>query len=229
MIISVDGYAGCGKSTIARDLASALGFMHVDSGAMYRAVSYYFLKRLIDLSDRNAVLKALDQIHLELKYNDNESQVWLGGKYLKTELRSREVNAIVSPVSAQSDVRKKLVEIQRASSLEWDIVMDGRDIGTVVFPNADVKIFVIASIEERTERRWKELKEKGIEMSYDSVLQNLLERDDMDTSREDSPLRKAEDAITIDTTHHSRQSQLDAALEIIFQKFPELKKHYYSK
>jgi cytidylate kinase len=212
--IAIDGYAGCGKSTLAKALAKALNYTFIDSGAMYRAVAYYCLEHaLISLNeelDQEQLLQHLDQISIEL---DSDQKVWLNNQDITEVIRSPKVAAIVSSVAAIKEVRVKLVELQRQMSIGGGIVMDGRDIGTVVFPNAALKIFVTASIEVRTQRRLAELEAKGEQTDAQSVAQNLLQRDHLDSTRKESPLAQASDAIVLDTTELSREAQLAWALE----------------
>lgn len=206
--IAIDGYSSCGKSTLAKELAAQLDYIFVDSGAMYRAVSFHFLNNNVDLSNSEMVSSSLKSIKLSFNKKNGEQRVLLNNIELKDELRSMAVNKIVSPVAELSIVRRKLVQIQQELGKNGGIVMDGRDIGTVVFPHAELKVFVTASIEERTRRRVRELQQMGRHTSEQDVLDNLLERDRIDSSRKDSPLRKAEDAILIDNTNLSKEEQL---------------------
>jgi cytidylate kinase len=205
IIVAVDGYSSTGKSTLAKKLAKKLGFIYIDTGAMYRAVSIYAMKNGFiengDL-DKEALISKLKEINLDFHYNSKLefSEMFLNGINVEKEIRSIEVSNVVSKVAAVSEVRKKLVDQQRKMAVNKSIVMDGRDIGTVVFPKADMKIFMIATAEKRAQRRFKEMKDKGIEISYDAVLQNVNERDLADTTRKDSPLIKAMDAVEIDNS-----------------------------
>jgi cytidylate kinase len=211
--IAIDGYAACGKSTLAKALAKALDYTFIDSGAMYRAVAFYCLEHaIISLNgelDQVKLLQHLDQISIQL---DSDQKVWLNNQDITEVIRSPKVAAIVSKVAAIKEVRVKLVELQRQMSIGGGIVMDGRDIGTVVFPDAELKIFVTASIQIRTQRRLDELTAKGEAIAAAEVEQNLLSRDEQDSTRAESPLKQAEDAVVLDTTDLSREQQLQWAL-----------------
>ncbi|MEM6734845.1 MAG: (d)CMP kinase [Bacteroidota bacterium] len=204
IIIALDGYSGTGKSSTARMASQALSYSYIDSGAMYRAVTFYFLKEKIDIIDDEQVKDALALC--EVRFNKNE--IFLNGANIENEIRSMEVNQFVSDVSTISLVRKKLVEQQREISKNKGVVMDGRDIGTVVFPKAELKLFMIAEIDARVKRRKKQLAEKGIIESEEVIKQNLLRRDQIDTTREDSPLRQAKDAVVVDTSHLTLDDQV---------------------
>lgn len=211
--IAIDGYAGCGKSTLAKALAKALNYTFIDSGAMYRAVAFYCLEEGFiaanEMLDEVQLLQHLDHISIHL---GQDQRVWLNKKDITDVIRSPKVAAIVSTIAAVKEVRVKLVELQRQMSVDGGIVMDGRDIGTVVFPNAELKIFVTASLEVRTQRRLDELKAKGEVIDELSVAQNLKSRDYQDSTRAESPLRQAADAIVLDTSALSREEQLAWAL-----------------
>ena len=211
--IAIDGYAGCGKSTLAKALAKALQYTFIDSGAMYRAVAFYCLAHGLisedDEIDSTQLLKQLDQISIILS---PDQKVWLNNQDITEIIRSPKVAGVVSKVAAIKAVRTKLVELQRQMSVGGGIVMDGRDIGTVVFPNAELKIFVTASIEVRTQRRLAELKTKGEDIDQEAVQHNLLDRDHQDSTRAESPLKQATDAVVLDTSALSREEQLDWAL-----------------
>jgi cytidylate kinase len=211
--IAIDGYAGCGKSTLAKALAKALNYTFIDSGAMYRAVAFYCLEEGFiaanEMLDEVHLLQDLDQISIHL---GQDQRVWLNKKDITDVIRSPKVAAIVSTIAAVKEVRVKLVELQRQMSADGGIVMDGRDIGTVVFPNAELKIFVTASLEVRTQRRLDELKAKGEVIDQIAVSQNLRSRDHQDSTRAESPLRQAADAIVLDTSALSREEQLAWAL-----------------
>lgn len=218
--IAVDGYASCGKSTLARDLARALGYLFIDSGAMYRAVTYYFITHQIDLHQPPQIEEALNDIQITFQLNPsyNQAQTFLNGQNIEAQIRDKAVSDFVSEVSSLEKVRTFLVRQQQAMGQQKGVVMDGRDIGTVVFPDAELKLFVTANIDVRTQRRYAELQAKGIPSTYEEVKQNLLERDRIDSTREINPLRQAEDAIVIDTTHHTKDSQLQAVLNLIKDK-----------
>jgi cytidylate kinase len=211
--IAIDGYAGCGKSTLAKALAKALNYTFIDSGAMYRAVAFYCLEQGFisdqDEIDSTQLLQQLDQISINLS---PDQKVRLNNKDITEVIRSPKVAGVVSKVAAIKGVRTKLVELQRQMSIGGGIVMDGRDIGTVVFPNAELKIFVTASIEVRTQRRLAELKAKDEDIDQVSVQQNLIDRDHQDSTRSESPLKQASDAVILDTSELSREEQLNWAL-----------------
>jgi len=212
MTIAIDGYSSCGKSTLARDLAETLGFIYVDSGAMYRAVTLYFLENEINYESADAVLEALPDIRIDFNTVDGDVHTFLNGRDVERPIRALRVSGHVSPVAAIPAVRRALVAQQRALAGTRDIVMDGRDIGTVVFPDAEVKFFVTASLEERVRRRQLQLESSGIIVSEEEVSNSITSRDAIDTTREDSPLLKADDAIELDTTELTREQQLDIAL-----------------
>jgi cytidylate kinase len=217
IIIAIDGFSACGKSTLARDLSHELQAIYIDSGAMYRAVTYYFLKNNIDLSSHKAVIEAVDKIHVHFERVNHHSEIYLSGGNVESKIRTQEVTEKVSEVAALSPVRKKMVQLQREYARDDSVVMDGRDIGTVVFPNADVKLFITADTHVRTDRRFLELKEKGQKVTKKEVRDNLKERDHIDSTRADSPLRKAPDAILIDNTQLTRKDQLEVAMKHILK------------
>ena len=210
LIVAIDGYSSCGKSTIAKDLAKELGYAFIDSGAMYRAVSYYFIENNIKATSKpenlNEILKG---IHIHFANVDGINTIFLNDKALTSEIRSKAVSSIVSEVAAMSEVRAKLVALQQSYGATGGLVMDGRDIGTVVFPDADLKFFVTADIDVRSQRRFDEVKNTVNAITLDQVKENLSHRDHIDSTREDSPLTQAPDATIIDTTHHTRESQVE--------------------
>lgn len=212
MIIAIDGHSSCGKSTIAKGIAKQLGFIYVDTGAMYRAVTFFCLQNgIINNSEINekVLLENLDKIDITFKFNENHTQnTFVNGLNVETEIRGLEVANWVSPVSKIAFVRQKLVAIQREYGNKGNIVMDGRDIGTVVFPNAEYKFFVTASSQIRAQRRFDELQAKGEQVTFNDVLQNIEERDFQDTNRTESPLHQAKDAILVDTSNMTREEQL---------------------
>lgn len=212
MIIAIDGHSSCGKSTIAKGIAKQLGFIYVDTGAMYRAVTFFCLQNgIINNSEINekVLLENLDKIDITFKFNENQTQnTFVNGLNVETEIRGLEVANWVSPVSKIAFVRQKLVAMQREYGNKGNIVMDGRDIGTVVFPNAEYKFFVTASSQIRAQRRFDELQAKGEHVTFNDVLQNIEERDFQDTNRTESPLRQAKDAILVDTSNMTREEQL---------------------
>ena len=215
MIIAIDGYSSCGKSTMAKALAKQLSFVYVDSGAMYREVTHYFLKHDVVLSSESEVANALRKINIDFVYIDGKNTCILNGENVEVEIRSMRISNNVSEVAAIGAVREELVSLQRSIAKSKSIVMDGRDIGTVVFPDADIKFFVTADKQVRTKRRYQELIAAGKEVTMREVEQNLEHRDHIDTTREISPLRKAEDAIVIDNTCLSREEQLALAIKYI--------------
>lgn len=205
IIIAVDGYSSTGKSTLAKHLAREIGYVYVDTGAMYRAVTLFAMRRgLISTGhfDSQGLIAALDQVHLEFRFNPQlgYSEMYLDGENVEKQIRSIEVSNLVSQVARVSKVREKLVEQQKRMAVNKGIVMDGRDIGTVVFPDAELKIFMTASPEKRARRRYKEMQDNGLKVSFASVLKNVTDRDQIDTTRKDSPLVKAEDAVVIDNS-----------------------------
>ncbi|MDC7997764.1 (d)CMP kinase [Gilvibacter sediminis] len=218
--IAIDGYSSTGKSTVAKQLADYLGYIYVDTGAMYRSITLYALNEgIIKGEDLNkeALIAALPQIEVAFSYDSDSgtSQVLLNGERVGSTIRTLEVSEHVSPVAAIPEVRKKLVAIQHQMGKEGGIVMDGRDIGTVVFPNAELKIFMTADAAERAKRRYLELKNRGDNITYDEVYENVTERDRIDTTRADSPLVKAADAIEIDNTETNLEDQFHTILQLV--------------
>lgn len=204
IIIAIDGFSSSGKSTMARRLAKTIGYRYIDSGAMYRAVTLYAMRH--DLINPDGSVKAdglqnaLPDIHIDFKVGNDGQLTTLNGEIVETEIRSLEVSSHVSPVAAIPAVRHALVKMQREMGESRGIVMDGRDIGTVVFPDAEMKVFCNATPERRAERRFRELSEKGVTVSYDDVLANVMERDHIDMTRDESPLRCADDAVKLDNS-----------------------------
>lgn len=214
IIIAIDGHSSCGKSTVAKDLAKALSIAYVDTGAMYRSVTLYALRHgLISngVVDEAALEAALPEIHITFAFNaqQKKNETFLNGESVEAEIRAMEVSSNVSLVSTIGKIRRKLVEWQREMGAETSLVMDGRDIGTVVFPNADLKIFMTASDEVRAQRRYDELTAKGEKVDYDEILNNVRERDRIDSTRAESPLRQAEDALLLDNSHMTMAEQFD--------------------
>ena len=205
IIIAIDGFSSTGKSTIAKHLASELNYLYVDTGAMYRAVTYYAMQHgyvTKDHFDSEGLIADLKNIKLQFVYNSELrfSEICLNEKNVEREIRTMEVSKLVSKVSTISEVRKKLVEQQQEMGLEKGLVMDGRDIGTIVFPEAELKLFMTASPVKRATRRYKELLDKGHKVNYEEVLENVQQRDLIDSTREDSPLVKADDAVEFDNS-----------------------------
>lgn len=213
-IVTVDGPAGSGKSTIAKIIAKKYGFTYLDTGAMYRMIALYALENNVDLEDTKSIENMLDNTKLDIV----GTQFFLNGRDVSEEIRTPRVSAIVSPVAAIKEVRVKLVDLQREISFGKRIILDGRDIGTVVFPKADVKIFLVASAEERAKRRLKEYEEKNLEADYESVLASIKERDHIDSTRKESPLLKAEDAHEIDSSKMSIDEVVEAISKYIDEK-----------
>ncbi len=214
IIVAIDGLSSCGKSTLAKALAKSLHYAYLDSGAMYRAVTLYFLENNIDYENPEAVAEALKDIEIRFERINGQNRTFLNGRDVEHEIREMMVNDHVSPVSAISAVRRAMVAQQQAMGKRRDIVADGRDIGTVVFPDAELKIFLTADADVRTSRRHLELASKGIDADWEDVQRNLLERDRIDSGRADSPLRKADDAVVIDNTLLSEEQQLEKALAL---------------
>ena len=214
IVVAIDGYSSCGKSTLAKALAKKLGFIYIDSGAMYRAVTLYFLRNNVDLTNHDAVIDALQHIELNFHSKDYESHITLNGEEVSDEIRLMPVSEAVSPVSAIKEVRKEMVKQQQRMGKSKNIVMDGRDIGTAVFPDAQIKFFMTADPKVRAERRYKEMVAKGDNsITLEEVFENLAHRDYADTTREESPLTRAEDAIVLDNTDITQEEQLAFAIE----------------
>lgn len=214
LVVAIDGYSSCGKSTLAKALAKKLGFIYIDSGAMYRAVTLYFLKNQIDINNIEAVKQALEKIELNFHSRDYQSHILLNGEEVSEEIRLMYVSEAVSPVSAIKEVRHDMVKQQQRMGKSKNIVMDGRDIGTAVFPDAQIKFFMTADPKVRAERRFRELQSKGdAETTLEDVFENLAHRDYADTTRAESPLTRAEDAIVLDNTNLTEEEQLKFALD----------------
>ena len=212
VVVAIDGYSSCGKSTLAKALAKSLHFVYVDSGAMYRAVALYFLRNQTDLKDGTQVSEALKKIHLNFHARDYETHITLNDEDVSGEIRQMPVSETVSAVSAIHDVRKEMVKQQQRMGRSKNIVMDGRDIGTAVFPDATVKFFMTADPITRAERRYKELSPKNPDITLEEVFENIARRDYQDTTRKESPLVRAEDAIVLDNTDLTPDEQLMFAL-----------------
>ena len=219
IVIAIDGYSACGKSTTAKQVAAILGYRYIDTGAMYRAVTLYFLEHHISLTNPNEIVRALQQINITFKVNSkNVSETYLNGLNVENDIRKMKISENVSQVSAIKDVRTFLVDQQRRMGKEKGVVMDGRDIGTIVFPNADLKVFMTADILVRAFRRQHELLLRYNMVDLDEVIDNLIQRDKIDTSRQESPLKQAEDALVIDTTHITIDEQVDEVVRLAFSK-----------
>lgn len=219
MNIAIDGPAGAGKSTIAKRLAKKLGFIYVDTGAMYRAMAYYFLQHNIDAKDENAIAAACPDVDVTITYENGEQQVLLNGENVNGVIRNEEVGNMASSTSVYPVVRKKLVELQRQLAKSADVIMDGRDIGTCVLPDAQVKIYLTASSATRAKRRYDELTEKGVSCDLAEIEKDIVDRDYRDMHRETSPLRQAEDAVLVD----SSEMNIDEVVDAIYQVYSEAK------
>ena len=198
--IAIDGPAGAGKSTIAKQLAKELSFIYVDTGAMYRSMALYFMRNGIAKEDEAAISDACKTVEVSIAYENGEQQVLLNGENVSKEIRKEEVGKMASATSVYKEVRKKLVELQQKLAADKDVIMDGRDIGTCVLPNAQVKIYLTASVETRAERRYQELQEKGAACDLEVIKKDIADRDYQDMHREISPLKQAEDAILVDSS-----------------------------
>jgi len=222
IIIAIDGHSSCGKSTLSKQLALKLQYNYVDSGSMYRAVTLYALRNNLihnGIVDKEKLISQLDHIAISFKYNPEEqkSDTYLNGENIEQEIRGLEVSSNVSPVAVIKEVRQSMVKIQKSLGEERGIVMDGRDIGTVVYPDAELKIFMTASPVVRAQRRLDELTAKGMDVSFEEILKNVEERDFIDQNREESPLRKASDAIVLDNGNMTREEQLEWVLSKVNQ------------
>lgn len=212
LIVAIDGYSSCGKSTLAKALAKKLHFIYVDSGAMYRAVTLYFLRNNTDLNNHDLIIDALEHIDLNFHSRDYQSHILLNGEEVSDEIRQMPVSENVSTIASIREVRKAMVRKQQKMGKSKNMVMDGRDIGTTVFPEAQVKLFMTADPKIRAERRYNELIAKGEHVSLEDIFENIAHRDFQDTTREESPLVRAEDAIILDNTNLTEMEQLDFAL-----------------
>jgi len=218
--IAIDGFSSTGKSTLAKQIAAKLGYVYVDTGAMYRAVTFFAMQNgyiNAESFDKQSLINSLPFIKLHFEFNPNLGfgEMYLNDVNVESEIRTIEVSGFVSKVAEVSEVRSKLVEQQQQMGAGQGIVMDGRDIGTVVFPDAELKIFMTASAQTRAQRRFDELQQKGQDVSFEAVLQNVEQRDHIDTHRDDSPLRKAENAIEIDNSHLTRDEQFEQVLSLV--------------
>lgn len=224
IIIAIDGYSACGKSSTAKEVASRLGFTYVDSGAMYRAVTLYFLDNLVSLEDTAGVLQALDEIKITFKYNKAERrfETYLNGDNIEEDIRKMRVSNMVSKVSVLPEVRTAMVARQRDMGKGGGVVMDGRDIGTTVYPDAELKVFMTADFDARVDRRMRELENKKVEITEEEIRKNLATRDHIDSTREVSPLRKADDAHEIDTSHITFEQQVQQILDLAHLRMREL-------
>jgi len=225
IIIAIDGYSSSGKSTLAKEIAKILDYKYIDSGAMYRATTLFAIRnQIINIKnhkvDEEKLLESINHIHINFKYNpeNKRQETYLNNENIEDEIREMEVSDNVSFISKYKFVREKMVSFQQEMGKDKGIVMDGRDIGTVVFPDAELKIFMNAKAEVRAERRYLELKEKNVDVSFDDILENVKKRDYIDETREESPLRKAHDAIELDNSNMNRQEQLDWIIGLVKER-----------
>jgi cytidylate kinase len=215
IVVAIDGYSSCGKSTLAKALAKKLHFIYVDSGAMYRAVALYFIRHNVDSKNHDQVAEALKNVHLNFHSRDYQTHITLNDEEVSAEIRQMPVSDKVSEVAAIKEVRKEMVRQQQRMGKSKNVVMDGRDIGTVVFPHAQIKLFMTADPKIRAERRYKELLPTNPDITLEEVFENLAHRDYADTTREESPLTRAEDAIILDNTNLTPQQQLELAIDLV--------------
>ncbi len=223
IIIAIDGYSACGKSTTAKIVASKLGYAYIDTGAMYRATTLYFHDHYVNITDPKAIHKALENIHITFVFNPktNRSETYLNGLNVEDEIRKMYISENVSEVSAIKEVRKYMVALQQKMGKKKGLVMDGRDIGTAVFPTAELKIFMQADMNVRAFRRQQELLEKKQVVGIEDIIENIAKRDHLDTTREEGPLKKAEEAYVLDTTHMTVDEQVDFVINLSVGKMIE--------
>lgn len=217
--IAIDGPSSAGKSTISRKAAEKFGFIYVDTGAIYRTIGLATKIRGVSLDDTAAVVALLPTLEIELKYNDaGEQHMYLDGNDVSRDIRLPEVSMLASKVSAIPAVREFLVDMQRGMAEKYDVIMDGRDIGTVILPNADLKIFLTADVRDRARRRYEELRAKGMEKPFDEVLAEMEQRDEQDTQRAAAPLKAADDAVLLDTSGNTLEESIDEVCRLISEK-----------
>ncbi len=216
--IAIDGPAGAGKSTIAKIVSKKLGFIYIDTGAMYRAMAVHMLRNGVNVKNDAEIEKNIDTADISIGYEKGEQVVFLNGENVNSQLRTEEVSAMASVTSANANVRKKLVELQQKQAETTDVVMDGRDIGTVVLPNAGLKIYLTAGSRVRAERRYKEMMEKGIDCDLDKIEEEIKDRDHRDMTRENSPLKKADDAVEIDSSYMTIDEVADKIIKLYEEK-----------
>lgn len=216
--IAIDGPAGAGKSTIAKRVAKELDYIYVDTGAMYRAIAYYFVTNEVDIEDNNALNQACNSISIEIKYENDAQQVYLNRENVTPYLRTEETGNMASKSSAKAPVRAALLDLQRNMAVQYNVVMDGRDIGTNVLPNAEVKVYLTASSKERANRRYKELIEKGEKADFSRIEADIIERDERDMNRDIAPLKQAEDAVLIDSSDMSIDEVVESILTVVKEK-----------
>ena len=219
IIIAIDGHSGCGKSSTAKELAKHFKYKYLDSGAMYRAVTLFFLRNKVDINDINKVRDSLDKIFIDFVIKSGIQKIFLNGKCVEDLIRKENISKKVSLVSAIPEVRKFLVNIQKKMGLNKKIVVEGRDITTVVFPNAEIKVFMTASLDVRARRRYEEMKILNPDITFDQVSDNLKDRDEKDSSREDSPLLKVDDAYYVDTSSLKLDDQIKKIKTLVYEKF----------
>jgi len=218
IIIAIDGPSASGKSTTAKEVARRIGYTYLDTGAMYRAIALAVLRAGVDPEDREGVAEIAREVRVEIKTVDGEQRTYLDGEDVSEAIRTPEVTKAVSPVSSFPEVRELMVRLQREIGRDGGVVCEGRDIGTVVFPDAELKVYMFASPEVRAERRVRDFKRQGIKVSYDEVLQDIIQRDEYDSTRKHSPLRKPEDALELDTTNLSFEEQVDWVVERVRER-----------
>ena len=214
MIVAVDGPAGSGKGTVTKRIEKELGFLNLDTGATYRCVALEVLKKNIDLKDEKEIIRITNQIDIKIDNTGDKDIILLNGEDVSKEIRTKEVTAIVSQISSIIPVREKMVEVQRKLAIGKDVIVEGRDIGTVVFPNADLKIYLDATPEERAKRRVNQNNQNNIESNYEQILKDIIERDKRDSTREISPLKKADDAIVVDSTNLTIEEVVNKIVEL---------------
>ena len=216
--IAIDGPAGAGKSTIAKKIAKELGFVYVDTGAMYRAMALYFLRSNISNEDEQAISRASENVEITIQYENGEQQVFLNGENVNSKIRTEEVGQMASKSAAVPQVRSWLIDLQRDLAVTQDVIMDGRDIGTCVLPQATVKIYLTASADVRAKRRYDEYRAKGMDCDYEEILNTVKKRDMQDMTRAIAPLKQADDAVLLDTSDLSIEEVVDRILEICAEK-----------
>ncbi len=216
--IAIDGPSGAGKSSVAKELSSRLGFIYLDTGALYRGIGYYFVNNGMDYNDESIINKNINSIKIDVRFENGTQNIYICNDNVTDKIRTEEISKAASKVSSMKSVRKFLLDLQKNMATKNNVIMDGRDIGTVVLPNADVKIFLTASPEERAKRRHEELINKGNKISYEEVLKSINERDFNDSNRAIAPLKPADDAIVIDTTNYSFNQVVDKLMKIVEEK-----------
>lgn len=214
VVIAIDGPAGAGKSTVAKHLAQMLNYVYVDTGAMYRAITFLVLRNNVQ-DNIDEIIKVAEDVDIKLQFEDGITRVFINGEEVTDNIRTPEVNSKVSDVSKIPEVRKQMVKIQRSLGNDTNLIAEGRDTTTVVFPDATIKVFLTASLEERVKRRYKELLEKGMQITIDEVRENIIQRDKIDSSRKVSPLKKADDAVEIDSTNMTIPDEIHKILDMI--------------